>query len=189
MIYRIDNLCERWAEIFRPIQHDPTPGSRNKKFFRHDTYTQMEEFAKLLATTKDTAMSVCTQFDGEFGTPGIGPQPTIPKFIRYTQRIYFWVQQRQGRYANEVDGELEATEAKVQTQEFAQKFVAWLEHERKREEQTLPPSQQMMKGMQIGSIAIFTHPKKYNGWWTTELVMEQFVPRELCVNPDDYIEG
>lgn len=188
MVYRIDLLCERWAEKFRPIQHDPKPGSKRKKFFRHDTYTNMEEFAKLLSTVKDTAMSVCTQFDGELGMPGYGPQPADPKFIRYTQRIYFWCQQQQGRYRDEVDGELEATEAKVRTQEFAQKFIAWLEAERKREEKELPPSEQLMKGMKIGSVAIFTHPKKYNGWWTTELVMEQFVPRELCVNPEDYVE-
>lgn len=187
MVYRIDLLCERWATKFRPILHDPTPGSRRKKFFRHDTYTNMEEFAKCLSDVTDTAMSVCTQFDGEFGTPGFGPQPTIPKHIRYTQRIYFWAQQRQGRYRDEVDGELEATEAKVLTQMFAQKFVAWLEKERKREELILKPSEQMLKGIQFGTIAIFTHPKKYNGWWTTELVMEQFVPRELCVNEEDYV--
>lgn len=188
MVFRIDLLCERWAEKFKAIQHDPTPGSKRKRFFRHDTYTNIEEFAKALSDVKDAAMSVCTQFDGELGVPSYGVQSPDPKFIRYTQRIYFWRQQEQGRYRNEVDGELEAVEAKVLTQEYAQKFLAWLDAKRKREERELKPSEQMLKGIRIDSVAIFTHPKKYNGWWTTEMVMEQFVPRELCVNPEDYVE-
>lgn len=186
MVFRIDTFCERWAEKFRLLQHDPTPGSKNKKFFRHDTYTRMEEFAQLLNQTKDTAMSVCTQFDGEFGTPGYGSEPTDPKFIRYTQRLYFWAQQRQGRLANTVDGELEAVDAKELTQVMAQKFVAWLEGMKKAEEKR-DPRTAMLKGVRFGTMAIFTHPKKYNGWWATELVFEQFVPRELCVNEEDYV--
>ena len=43
---RIDNVIEQWATIYKPISHDPTRGSKQKRFFRFNSFADSADFQR-----------------------------------------------------------------------------------------------------------------------------------------------
>lgn len=172
MNFRVDNYMERWAQIYKPIQHNPAKGSNNKRFFRMDSILRIEEFAASIAKTKSPCMGVVTQFEATLD----GAQA---RFIRYTHRIFFFVKQTAPSVSQGIIDELAATEAKAEGQEMAFDLLAYLENDKK----TNPD----LKGLDFDTATVFSVPQKFSGWWPTEFVIEQLVPRNLCVNPEKYV--
>lgn len=171
-MFRIDNYLERWAEQFKPIGHVPNKGSKEKRFYRMDSITRLDDFTKNLINAKSPSMGVVTQMDGQLdGQSG--------KFIRYTHRVFFLVKQKGASGA--ID-EVAAADAKYEGNELAQKLIAYLYEDKVKNEN------KDLKGLVIETTAVITVPQMYNGWWPTEVVVEHLIPRNLCVNKEDYKE-
>lgn len=175
MIFRIDNYLEKWAQRYKPISHDPTRGSRDKRFYRIDSITRVEDFATNLTQAKSPSMAVVTQMDGAF-------DGASNKFIRYTHRIFFFVKQPAANLSRGVIDEVGAADAKAEGQELAQDLMAWLYHDK-----TVNRNKDLA-GLDFSTATAFTVPQKFNGWWPTEVVIEHLVPRNLCVNEEKYVE-
>lgn len=172
MTFRMDEYLEAWAQIYKPLLHNPKRGSADKRFFRMDSINRLEDFAVSLTKVKSPAMGVVTQIDASLD----GHQA---RFLRYTHRAFFFVKQAVPSAGQGIVDELSAAEAKVEGQNLALDLLAYLENDKK--------TNLRLKGLDIDTATIFTVPQKFNGWWPTEFVIEQLVPRTLCVNPEKYI--
>lgn len=171
MIFRVDNYLEQWAQVYKPISHDPTRGSRDKRFYRMDSITRLEEFLANMAQAKSPSMAVVTQMDGAV-------EGSSNKFMRYTHRIFFMVKQTDTNALRSVIDELGAADAKAEGQELAQDLLAWFYEDKNKNKE--------LAGLDFSTATVFSVPQKFNGWWPTELVIEHVVPRDLCINKDKY---
>lgn len=173
-MFRIDDYCEAWAQKFKPISHNPERGSRNKAFYRMDSITRLEEFATGLTHAKSPSMAVVTQIDGEMVSNN-------PKFMRYTHRIFFFVKQAGSVLQNSPIDEVAAANAKYEGVELVQKLIAYIYNDKTKNKNN------DLDGIDFNTATIISVPQKFNGWWPTELVIEHVIPRQLCVNNEDYI--
>lgn len=171
MIFRVDNYLEQWAQVYKPISHDPTRGSRDKRFYRMDSITRLEEFLANMAQAKSPSMAVVTQMDGAV-------EGSSNKFMRYTHRIFFMVKQTDTNALRSVIDELGAADAKAEGQELAQDLLAWFYEDKNKNKE--------LAGLDFSTATVFSVPQKFNGWWPTELVIEHVVPRDLCINKEKY---
>lgn len=173
MIFRLDNYLEQWAQVYKPISHDPTRGSRDKRFYRMDSITRLEEFTANLTQAKSPSMAVVTQMDGAV-------EGSSNKFMRYTHRIFFMVKQTDTNALRGVIDELGAADAKAEGQELAQDLLAWFYEDKDKNKN------KELAGLDFSTATVFSVPQKFNGWWPTELVIEHVVPRDLCINKEKY---
>lgn len=173
MIFRIDNYLEKWAQIYKPISHDPTRGSRDKRFYRIDSIFKLESFAANISLAKSPSMLVVTQMDGELDGQS-------SKFIRYTHRVFFMVKQVSASGLSGVIDEVGAADAKAEGQLLGQDLLAWLMHDYKENKN------KELAGLDFSTATIFSVPEKFNDWWGTEVTIEHLVPRNLCVSNEKY---
>lgn len=173
MRFRYDNYIEQWAQMYKPISHDPTRGSRDKRFYRIDSITRLEDFAVNLSQAKSPSVAVVTQLDGAI-------DGASNKFMRYTHRLFFIVKQADTNIAKGIIDELSAADAKAEGQELAQDLFAWLYYDKCKNKN------KDLAALDFETGAAFTVPQKFNGWWFTEVVIEHVVQRELCVNWEKY---
>jgi len=172
-IFRIDNYLERWAQIFKPLSHDPAQGSKNKSFYRMDSIHRLEEFAVNLTRAKSPSLCVVTQMDGS------ASNDTGGKMV-YTHRIFFAVRQEAADLSQGIINEVAAADAKAEGQELAQSLLAYMKNDK------VKNGNKDLKALNMGSVAIITVPQKFNGWWFTELIIEHLIAKDFCVNPEDY---
>lgn len=171
-MFRMDNLLEKWAQTFKPINHDPTPGSRDKRFFRMNSYMRMPEFMSNLTTAKSPSMGYATQVDADL-------EGMSQKFFNYTHRIFFFVKQAPPSLSTNILDEMLAADAKADGVELAEQLLAWLTEERKKDGSPL-------RGIEFKGASIASLPPQQSEWWVTELVIEQLHPRNLCVDKNLY---
>lgn len=171
-MFRMDNLLEKWAQNFKPISHDPTPGSREKRFYRMDSVMRMNEFMKDMTMAKSPSMGYATQVDADL-------EGMSQKFFNYTHRIFFFVKQAPPTTSTNILDENLAADAKAEGVELAEHLLAWLTEEKKNLSGDL-------RGIEFKGASVMSLPSKYGEWWLTELVIEQLHPRNLCVDKTLY---
>ena len=103
-MFRMDNYLERWAEAYKPINHIPSAGSKERRFYRMDSITYITQIDATLAGQSE-------------------------KFVIVTHRVFFLVKQAGINLQNGVTEELAATDAKVDGYEMAQDLLAYLYHD------------------------------------------------------------
>lgn len=174
MIFRFDNYVEQWATIYKPMQHDPSAGGRGKRMYRIDSINRLEEFAANLTAAQSPSVAVVTQLDGDADGPN-------EKHIRFTHRVFFFVKQPPVSTQQGIIDEVGAADAKAEGVEIAEDFLAYLYDDYKNNPKGV------LRGIRWDTVAVFSYPQKFNGWWPTELVFEHLIPRNTCVNPEKYI--
>lgn len=183
-MFRFDDYVEHWAEVYAPLQHDPSRGSKNKRMYRMDSIMRNEEFAANLANAKSPSVGAVTQFDGTAEGGGA-------RFMVFTHRVFFMVKQATNSATNPVINEVAAAEAKEEGVRMAMKFMAYIEADKKGfpDEKGRPTRQpnRELEGIDIERSDIVTDPMVHNGWWFTELLLQHTQPRNRCIDPHDYL--
>ena len=70
-MFRLDNLLEQWATVYRPLSHTPGAKSDHRTFFRIGMIDQNSEFIRNFATTPSPAMAYATHIDAELAAHGL----------------------------------------------------------------------------------------------------------------------
>jgi len=173
---RIDNLVEQWAISYKPIQHDPTKGSKQKRFFRFNSLPEAQDIGNKFATATTPLAGVVTQFDGV----------SSGKLLRLTIVIYIFTKQS-AQVSNSSDNEVSAADAKVYGAEICNDLWIWLS-EKKKENSNPKDELYWLKGLDLDNIQICNEDRHYNGWWPTFLALKMDVPRQTCSDESKYVE-
>ena len=199
-MFRLDNVLERWAELSKPLKHNVVT---RKTFFRISMIDAQSWFVRNFATQPSPCMAYATHVDAE-----MAKQNT--KQVSYRHVIYFLVKQQNAQGKTDVTDEDAATEARFFTDKMAQSLIAFLwavkdeangKHLSPNTTKKLPKAvvkfitdtaadaqyREGFRGMQLDGAHWGTLPVQISGWQLCGLTIEQISPRELCLNPEDYI--
>ena len=172
---RIDNLIEQWAIIYKPISHDPTRGSRNKRFFRFDNLDKAIDVTSQFTTFKTPVCGIVTQFDGM----------SRGKLMEMEVVVFVFVKQSVPR--SDIQGaELAAVDAKMIGADICNDLWIWLSEQKKKAGNDPKGEYYWLNGLDLDSIAIMSYPVMLNDWWPTTLEMKVKVPRRTCSDSSKY---
>jgi len=198
-MFRLDNILERWAEIYTPEKRKEHPA-----FFRISMIDANSYFVRNFNTCPPTCVAYATHVDAEMAKQN-------PKAITYRHVVYFLVKQPAGTLSKtQITDELGATEARFSTDLMAQDLIDVLiamkgcangksvpqnlvgeKYKAIREfiEQTAADAdyREGLRGLHIDEAHWGTLPTMLNGWQICGLTIEQTVPRLLCVNQERYV--
>jgi hypothetical protein len=217
-MFRLDNLLERWAELYRPLSHNGvattvaaaspagSPAGSNKSFFRIGMIDAQSYFMRNFSSMGGACMAYATHVDAEINKQN-------PKALSYRHVIYFLIKQPAGTLAtNQVTDEIGPTEARFKTDDMVQDLLAVLFAMKSvANGKSLPSSafgssaseisafitdtasdpayREGLRGLQLEEAHWGTLPTVLNGWQICGLTIEQVAPRLLCVNQERYIQN
>ena len=195
-MFRLDNLLEQWATVYRPLSHTPGAKSDHRTFFRIAMIDQNSEFVRNFATTPSPAMAYATHIDAELAAQN-------PKAVSYRHVIYFMAKQQSGTLSKtQATDELSATEARFLCDDLVQDLLAFLFALKGMAGGKTPPAddtvlsgfsaeittetREGLRGLQLDQAHWGTLPVMLNGWQICGLTIEQITPRRLCLTPSRY---
>jgi len=197
-MFRLDNILERWAELYTPPKRKGHPA-----FFRIGMIDANSYFVRNFNTCPPTCVAYATHVNAEVNKQN-------PKQLTYRHVIYFLQKQPAGTLSKtQITDEEGATDARFATDEIVQDLIAVFramqgcangkgvptnlikpEYKEIREfiEQTAadPEYREGLRGLQIDGAHWGTLPTMLNGWQVCGLTIEQIMPRLLCVNQERY---
>ena len=186
-MFRLDNILERWTELYK-LTNNGGDGGKRRTFFRTEVDYRSDEWIKNLPLVSSPSVGYCTQIDGMV-------QGSV---ISYQHRILFMVKQNLGGMSTtQAQRDTDASDCKVLGNDMALDCLAFLSLLKKAatnhlnglgEEQLamVKPFREQFDiapcaGLQVESANWATIPKMYNAWWVCELNVIQLVQRPLCV--------
>ena len=201
-MFRLDNILDRWATIYTPLKHDPIS---RPTFFRIGMIDANSFFVRNFSKMSGACMAYATHIDAELAQQN-------PKQVSYRHVIYFMVKQQAGTLSKtQITDEDAATEARFQTDTMVQDLLAMLftlksfcngKNLPKATLEALPDDvkdfittialdadyHEGLRGLQLEQAHWGTLPTALNGWQLCGLTIEQITPRQLCINPERYIQ-
>ncbi len=207
-MFRLDNILERWAELYTPLSHNSVSGGSasgaRKSFFRIGMIDAQSYFVRNYNMMNGCCMAYATHVDAELAQQN-------PKAVSYRHVIYFLAKQQNAQGKTDVTDEDAATEARFLTDDMVQDLLAVLwamkgmvggkslpatvlgdsaAEIKDFIEQTArdPEYAEGLRGLQLEQAHWGTLPGVFNGWQLCGLTIEQVAPRLLCVNPNRYVK-
>jgi hypothetical protein len=201
-MFRLDNLLERWAELYTPLRHN---AASRKTFFRISMIDAQSYFIRNYATQPSPCMAYATHIDAELAQQN-------PKAISYRHVIYFLAKQPAGTLSKTaITDEEGATEARFKTDDMVQDLLAVLWAMKSAVNGKHPSIMggdwggselaafiaataadkqyaEGLRGLQLDGAHWGTLPTMFNGWQLCGLTIEQISPRLLCINPERYVQ-
>lgn len=174
-MFRMDNYLEKWACKYKLLSHQPETGSRGHRFYRIDAITSLKPFCENLTQAKSPSMAYITQVDATLAGPG-------EKFMMVSHRVFFLVKRQEPNRTNGITQELADADAKDEGAEMGEDLLAYLYDDKKNKKN------EDLEGLDFKGAVVYTTPQQFNGWWPTEVVFSQLVPRNLCVNQEKYYD-
>lgn len=194
---RLDNLLERWTEIYAPMQHNPSDSARpeEKAFFLIDRWAEQNEFQRTFNLLQKPSLIYCTTIEAQLAD-------NKPKQVEYQYNWYLAIKQRQS--ANPVIDDDGARMAKLDLNDMMIDLLAYLftlsdfASGRKLPKDT-PQSVlditatltvediQGIRGLRLEKTSWWSAPAYKNGWWLMGVELEGLDPRQLCIIPDRYV--
>ena len=198
-MFRLDNILEHWATVYRPLSHTSGAKSDHRTFFRLSMIDGNNFFTRNFATMTDVtnAMGYATHIDAEMAAQN-------PKAVSYRHVIYFMVKQEAGTLSKTAaTDEQAATEARFIADDMVQDLLAFLLALKGVAGGKTPPAddtvlsgfsaeittetREGLRGLQLDQAHWGTLPVMLNGWQICGLTIEQITPRRLCLTPSRYI--
>lgn len=200
-MFRLDNILERWAELYTPLRHSST----HPTFFRISVIDADSFFVRNFNKMDGSCMAYATHIDAELAQQN-------PKFVIYRHVIYFLAKQPSGTLSKTaITDEEGATEARFKTDDMVQDLLAVLwamkgatggkslsstmlgssaAELRAFIEQTVADAQYAdgLRGLQLDGAHWGTLPKMFNGWQICGLTIEQTTSRQICINQERYVQ-
>jgi len=201
-MFRLDNILERWAELYTPLSHTK---DGKKSFFRIGMIDANSYFVRNFNTCPSSCMAYATHVDAEINKQN-------PKQLSYRHVVYFLQKQPAGTLSKtQITDEEGATEARFHTDDMVQDLIALLAALKGmvggkslpadvrsglpdemlqfiRDTAADPQYREGLRGLQIDEAHWGTLPTMLNGWQICGLTIEQVTPRLLCVNPERYVK-
>lgn len=209
---RFDNVFEHWAQIYKPLSHNPDKTQKQKTFYRIDSLNAENEFVRNMNTAKSPAMAFSTLVDAKV-TPG-------DKAVSYLHTVYFMAKQTSsGMKTTPKSDDDTACECKVDLNEVCQDFCAFLAELRaaanRRDKElvilqkdidfrlidkfamdyvpkaSFPITSDVInayRGIDLSSVNWGSLPQFKNGWWVFAFQFEVIEPRSLCLDPRKYYD-
>lgn len=165
-MFHFDDYIEAWAMKYKPMQHHP---KNNVRMFRTEsikTATDPAIVQKMLSTASPF-VSVVTHVDADFDSG----------LLYHTYRAFIYVRCLQGLHADD----LARTEAKREGLTHAVKLLAYLYEDKYTHEN---PD---LKGTNVETGKIFTAGLVNDGWYATEILLDDMQAYERCVLDSDYV--
>lgn len=210
---RFDKLLERWAELYKPLSHNPDKSQKQQAFYRVDALSSENEFVRSINSAKSPAMAFSTLVDAKVA-PG-------DKAVSYLNTVYFMVKQTSsGMKTTPKTDDDAACECKADLDEMCQDLCAFLAELRRAANAGLKmlvfsepdasnisfdsPMQDEVKsiafpitseninayrGIDISSVNWGSLPQFKNGWWVFAFQFEVKEPRNLCLVSSKYNFG
>ena len=191
-MFRLDNILEQWATIYKPLAHDSSAKSKHRTFFRISMIDAQSYFVRNFNTQPSPAMAHATHVDAEV--------EKNPKFVTYRHVIYFLSKHLDNPQKNTVTDELGHTEARYETDEMVQDllvFLSKMQTAANNGKDTLDfaghtfaitsDERQYWRGLKLEEAHWGTLPTIFNGWEICGLTIEQLAPRLNCVTESKYI--
>ncbi len=190
-MFRLDNILEKWAQMYKPIAHDPN-NQKNRRFFRIDIDYGSSEWVNNFNLAPSPAMAYCTQVDGRLEQTGN---------ISYQHRLLFMVKQKIGADLKKTSAksDLDAADCKFYAQDICLDCIAFLGQLKKEASTNFKSTTnpllkefakitdcEQLKGLDIKSAVWATIPMRYSGWWICELDLTQVVQRPTCIVNEKY---
>lgn len=163
--FNFDDFVERWAEIYRPMQHVPGKRSKNQRFFLTDTYMGMSDFMTGIQPDRSPCVVMESNAEGELSDFYDMPEYTL----------YFMVR------AEEMSDGYSARLAKREAVLHMKKFVSYLKQKQQNEE----PS---VINIEVERIRYQTVGPMFDGWFGVTITLNDVKKMNGCVNEEDYIE-
>lgn len=82
MNFRFDNILEEWAQLYKPLSHDPQRNSRNCAFYRIKAINQENTLFRNMNTAKSPCMAYSIIVDAEMQKGKINYQHVVYFFSR-----------------------------------------------------------------------------------------------------------
>ena len=201
-MFRLDNILERWASLYRPLHHD---AALHPSFFRIGMIDGNSYFVRNFSKMDGCCMAYATHIDAELAQQN-------PKQISYRHVIYFMVKQEAGNLSKtQITDDSAATEARFRTDAMVQDLLAVLfmlkslcggksipadtaaamPHEMQQFLRNISADAQYhegLRGLQLDQAHWGTLPTALNGWQLCGLTIDQLTPRQLCINSERYIQ-
>lgn len=190
---RFDKLLERWAELYKPLSHNPDKSQKQKAFYRIDSLSAENEFVRNINTAKSPAMAFSTLVDAKVA-PG-------EKAVSYIYTAYFMLKQvAVGMKTTPKTDDDAACECKADLDEICQDFCSFLAElraaaNRNQKEYVFPGGAaipitndvtQAYRGIDVSTFNWGSLPQFKNGWWVFAFQFEVKEPRNLCLDPNKY---
>ena len=200
-MFRLDNILERWAELYTPLSHNE---ATRKTFFRISMIDSQSYFVRNYSMMERCAMAYATHIDAELTQQN-------PKAVSYRHVIYFLSKQQNAQGKTNITDEDAATEARFLTDDMVQDLLAVLWAIRGAVggksltadqvsalpaevvqfiQQTAADTQyrECLRGLQLEGAHWGTLPAQISGWQLCGLTIEQVSPRQLCINQERYVQ-
>lgn len=207
-MFRLDNILERWAELYRPLSHDKTD---HPTYFRIGMIGDNSYFNRNFNKMDGACMAYATHIDAELAQQN-------PKAISYRHVIYFMQKQPAATIEKTlITDEEGACEARFRTDDMVQDLMAVLFTLKGmanskspspdavaglpadmlqflRDTAADPQYREGLRGMKLDEAHWGTFPSPngtvwFNGWHICGLTIEQIMPRLLCVNQERYVQN
>ena len=195
-MFRLDNVLEKWAEVYEPLKHNPIADAKHKTFFRIGMIDAQSYFVRNHNTQPSPCMAFATHVNAE--------TEKNSKFITYRHVIYFLVKQDNAPQKTDVTDELAATDARYDTDDLMQDLIAFLEKMQSAASNGLngltikgqsgehffpitKDERQGWRGLRLDALAWGTMPPMITGWQLCGLTIEQLQPRNICIHENKYI--
>lgn len=196
-MFRLDNVLEKWAEVYAPLKHDPAAKAKHKTFFRISMIDAQSYFIRNHNTQPSPCMAFATHVNAE--------TERNSKFITYRHAVYFLVKQVNDPQKTDLTDELAASDARYDTDELVQDLLAFLEAMQTAanngangvtvtglsgEAHFFPiakDERQSWRGMKLDAVSWSTIPPLITGWQLCGITIEQLQPRNICIHQNKYI--
>ena len=196
-MFRLDNILEAWACIYKPMSHDSSTSAKqeDKAFFRVDRFELENEFARSFNLLKKPCLCYTTSIDAQLAKNN-------PKAVDYTYGFYLCTKQRSS--ANYMTDDEGAALAKVDLNDMVIDLLAFLFTIRDTAGGKTVPADMPdciknivaelsaedrngLRGLRLDDAAWWSTPRYKNGWWIMGVELSGIDPRRLCVVPERYV--
>ncbi len=197
-MFRLDNILEQWATLYKPISHSDT----EKSFFRISMIDAQSYFIRNFAKQHSPCMGYVTHVNAEVSENN-------SKAISYRHVVYFLAKQQNAQGKTDLTDEDAATDARYKCSDMTEDLLAVLKQLKaiaggkaipaavvaalpedvvRWMQQTAQDAQyrEGLRGLQLDKANWGTLPIHLNGWQVCALTIEQIAPCQACINEGRY---
>lgn len=185
MVSNLSPIIEKWAELYKPISHDPKQGSKDKAFYPIRAVDAESEFVRNVNTAKSPCVCYSVLIDAQ----------NNGKSISYAHSVYFLMKSTATSLRKTArQDDLHNTDIQLELDGYVQDFLAYLYDIKRTGKNPLTgemydsPTFQSLRGLILDKAQWASIPTSWNGWQIMALNFEQEMPRVLCVNQEKYKE-
>ena len=197
-MFRLDNVLERWAQIYEPMQHDPSAAAKpeDKAFFRIDRMELENAFTRTFSLLRKPCLCACVNFDAQL-------DEKRPRLALYHWQLYVCAKQGGGpNYMTDDEG---AADTKCDINDMVLDLLGFLfaiqdaidgiAFKRDTPQSVIDLFNSLtdeersgLKGLKMDATEWWSVPRYKNGWWLMGIELYGLSSTQLCIRSSRYIK-